>query len=187
MMNKENKVMNALVSLQVCPKCNGASECCKACDFVDTHDCSAKLTAKCMDVLNEHFKHGKTHVDTSTAPDYEGYVSGLLREIGIPAHIKGYRHARYAIILSANDPDYVDAITCRLYPDVAKAFNDTASRVERAIRHAIEVAWDRGDLDVLMHYFGNTIDGSKGKPTNSEFIATMADHVKRHFRDSSSK
>lgn len=187
MKNEESKVMNAIVSLQVCPKCNGASECCKVCDFVDAEDCSAKLRAKCMDVLKEQFMRGKTHVVTSTAPDYEGYVSDVMREIGIPAHVLGYRYVRYAIILAANNHEYVNCITKMLYPAIAVEFDTSASRVERAIRHAIEIAWDRGDLDVLMRYFGNTIHINKGKPTNSEFIANMADHVKHHFRDSSSK
>lgn len=186
MKNEENKVMNALVSLQVCPRCNGASECCKVCDFADAPDCFTKLSVECHEVLNEYFMHCKTSTVAPSVPTYDDYVTDLLREIGVPAHIKGYKYSRHAIILAAQNTEYIEYITGRLYPDTAKAFNTTPSRVERAVRHAVEVAWDRGDLEVLAKYFGNTVSSFKGKPTNSEFIATMADHVKRHFRDSSS-
>lgn len=101
----------------------------------------------------------------------------LIRDIGIPTAIKGYRYAVTAILLLAGKPDMADAITKELYPTVAKLHNTTASRVERAIRHGVEVAWSRGDLDVLKKYFGNTISSFKGKPTNSEFLTRMAEAV----------
>ena len=96
-------------------------------------------------------------------------------EIGVPAHIKGYQYLREAIILTIRDMDMINAVTKVLYPEVAKRFNTTPSRVERAIRHAIEVAWDRGDVETLQKFFGYTVSGIKGKPTNSEFIAMIAD------------
>ncbi|MFI3206174.1 MAG: sporulation transcription factor Spo0A [Clostridia bacterium] len=104
-------------------------------------------------------------------------VTQILHQIGVPAHIKGYQYLRTAIIMSIHDKSYINAITKKLYPSVAKEYETTSSRVERAIRHAIEVAWDRGDVDVLISYFGYTIHNTKGKPTNSEFIAMIADKL----------
>ncbi|MBQ8237593.1 MAG: sporulation transcription factor Spo0A, partial [Oscillospiraceae bacterium] len=96
----------------------------------------------------------------------ETMVTGIIHEIGVPAHIKGYQYLREAIIIAVNDMDVINAITKVLYPQVAKTFQTTPSRVERAIRHAIEVAWDRGDLDTLQRFFGYTVSNTKGKPTN---------------------
>jgi len=105
-------------------------------------------------------------------------VSDIMHQIGVPAHIKGYQYLRYAIILTINDYTMMNSVTKELYPTVAKVFKTTPSRVERAIRHAIEVAWDRGDVDVLSSYFGYTIQNSRGKPTNSEFIAMISDKLR---------
>jgi two-component system response regulator (stage 0 sporulation protein A) len=112
-----------------------------------------------------------------TARVLERRVTAIIHEIGVPAHIKGYQYLREAIILVVNDMDTINAVTKVLYPAVAKKFGTTASRVERAIRHAIEVAWDRGDLEILQKYFGYTVNGAKGKPTNSECIAMIADRI----------
>ena len=98
--------------------------------------------------------------------------------MGVPAHIKGYQYVREAIIIAVQDMDVINAVTKVLYPEVAKRFHTTPSRVERAIRHAIEVAWDRGDVDTLNSYFGYTIHNLRGKPTNSEFIAMIADKMR---------
>ena len=111
------------------------------------------------------------------AADLEAVVTDIIHEIGVPAHIKGYQYLREAIILTINDMDMINAVTKVLYPEVAKRFSTTPSRVERAIRHAIEVAWDRGDVETLQKFFGYTVSGIKGKPTNSEFIAMIADHL----------
>lgn len=108
-------------------------------------------------------------------PSLEAVVTDLIHEIGVPAHIKGYQYLREAIILTVNDMDVINAVTKVLYPAVAKKFATTPSRVERAIRHAIEVAWDRGDVETLQKFFGYTVSNIKGKPTNSEFIAMIAD------------
>ena len=110
-------------------------------------------------------------------PDLEGMVTDVIHEIGVPAHIKGYQYLREAIILTINDMEMINAVTKVLYPEVARKFNTTPSRVERAIRHAIEVAWDRGDVETLQRFFGYTVSGIKGKPTNSEFIAMIADNL----------
>ena len=106
----------------------------------------------------------------------------IIHEIGVPAHIKGYQYLREAIIIAVNDMDVINAITKVLYPQVAKTFQTTPSRVERAIRHAIEVAWDRGALDTLQRFFGYTVSNTKGKPTNSEFIALIADKLQLQLK-----
>ena len=112
----------------------------------------------------------------------ETLVTNIIHEIGVPAHIKGYQYLREAIIIAVNDMDVINAITKVLYPQVAKNFSTTPSRVERAIRHAIEVAWDRGDLDTLQRFFGYTVSNTKGKPTNSEFIALIADKLQLQLK-----
>ena len=112
----------------------------------------------------------------------ESMVTSIIHEIGVPAHIKGYQYLREAIIIATQDMDVINAITKVLYPQVAKTFQTTPSRVERAIRHAIEVAWDRGDLDTLQRFFGYTVSNTKGKPTNSEFIALIADKLQLQLK-----
>ena len=113
----------------------------------------------------------------------EGKITAIIHEIGVPAHIKGYQYLREAIMIAVEDMDVINAVTKILYPEVAKRFGTTASRVERAIRHAIEVAWDRGDLETLQRYFGYTVSNAKGKPTNSEFIAMIADRLQLQQRE----
>ena len=115
----------------------------------------------------------------SSRQSLETLVTAIIHEIGVPAHIKGYQYLREAILIAVEDMDVINAVTKVLYPEVAKRFGTTASRVERAIRHAIEVAWDRGDLETLQRYFGYTVNSAKGKPTNSEFIAMIADRLQQ--------
>lgn len=117
------------------------------------------------------------------AQSIESLVTDIIHEIGIPAHIKGYQYLREAIILTIEDMDIINAVTKVLYPTVAKKFGTTPSRVERAIRHAIEVAWDRGDIETLQKFFGYTVSNIKGKPTNSEFIAMIADRLSLQRRE----
>ncbi len=112
-------------------------------------------------------------------------VTEILHQIGVPAHIKGYHYLRDSIIISVEKPDIINAVTKQLYPTVAKKYETTSSRVERAIRHAIEVAWDRGDVDVLNSYFGYTIHNGRGKPTNSEFIAMISDKLRLQLKHAS--
>ncbi len=121
---------------------------------------------------------------------YESYnlelkVTEILHQIGVPAHIKGYHYLRDSIIMCIEKPEIINAVTKQLYPSVAKKYETTSSRVERAIRHAIEVAWDRGDVEVLNSYFGYTIQGSRGKPTNSEFIAMISDKLRLQMKNAS--
>lgn len=120
-----------------------------------------------------------------TTPDMETLVTDIIHEIGIPAHIKGYQYLRFAIMMVVNNLEIINSITKELYPTVAKQYSTTPSRVERAIRHAIEVAWDRGDTEVLNSFFGYTIANSKGKPTNSEFIAMIADKLRLQIKNAS--
>lgn len=115
-------------------------------------------------------------------PDIEAQVTQIIHQIGVPAHIKGYQYLRTAILLTINDSDIINSVTKVLYPSVAKKYSTTTSRVERAIRHAIEVAWDRGDIDTLNSYFGYTVQNSRGKPTNSEFIAMIADNLRLKYK-----
>lgn len=127
----------------------------------------------------------KTVLDRLDAPkemDLEAEVTNMIHEIGVPAHIKGYQYLREAIIMSVEDTSVLSSITKILYPGIAKKFSTTPSRVERAIRHAIEVAWSRGKMETLDGLFGYTINTGKGKPTNSEFIALIADKIRLQNR-----
>ena len=112
----------------------------------------------------------------------EEEVTDIIHEVGVPAHIKGYQYLREAIIMSVNDMDMLNSITKILYPEIAKKYNTTSSRVERAIRHAIEVAWSRGKMDTIDELFGYTINNGKGKPTNSEFIALITDKIRLQMK-----
>ena len=119
---------------------------------------------------------------TASTPDMETQVTKIIHQIGVPAHIKGYQYLRTAILMTIADTEMINSVTKILYPTVAKKYATTTSRVERAIRHAIEVAWDRGDVDVLNSYFGYTIQNNRGKPTNSEFIAMIADNLRLKYK-----
>ena len=110
-------------------------------------------------------------------------VTNIIHEIGVPAHIKGYQYLRDAIILSVDDMEMLNSITKILYPTIAKKYQTTPSRVERAIRHAIEVAWSRGKMDTIDELFGYTVSTGKGKPTNSEFIALIADKIRLEYKN----
>lgn len=112
----------------------------------------------------------------------ERLVTSIIHEVGVPAHIKGYQYVREAIVIAVQDMEVINAVTKVLYPEVARRYNTTPSRVERAVRHAIETAWDRGDLETLQRYFGYTVSNTKGKPTNSEFIAMIADRIRLQMK-----
>ena len=136
-----------------------------------------------MDSLLDRIRQATHDSSVLSLPTLEAEVTAILHEVGVPAHIKGYQYVREAIILVVQNMDAINAVTKVLYPEVAKRFNTTPSRVERAIRHAIEVAWDRGDLETLQGYFGYTVNSAKGKPTNSEFIAMIADRIRLHRKN----
>ena len=118
----------------------------------------------------------------AVSEDIETQVTKIIHQIGVPAHIKGYQYLRTAILMTISDNEIINSVTKILYPSVAKKYSTTTSRVERAIRHAIEVAWDRGDVDTLNSYFGYTIQNNRGKPTNSEFIAMIADNMRLKYK-----
>lgn len=141
---------------------------------------SETLVSKVLSVYNDKLA-GKRNT-LADESDIECVVTEIIHQIGIPAHIKGYHYLRTAIILSVDDPEMINCITKLLYPTVARMYDTTPSRVERAIRHAIEIAWDRGDVDTLNGYFGYTIHTSRGKPTNSEFVALIADKLRLKYR-----
>lgn len=133
-------------------------------------------------ILKSKNKTSTSNKDNSHNLDMEAQVTKIIHQIGVPAHIKGYQYLRSAILMTIDDNDIINSVTKVLYPSVAKKYQTTTSRVERAIRHAIEVAWDRGDVDTLNSYFGYTIQNSRGKPTNSEFIAMIADNLRLKYK-----
>ena len=133
-----------------------------------------------LERMRQAVRNGETEEESPVA--LERLVTSIIHEVGVPAHIKGYQYLREAIMMAVEDIESVSAITKVLYPSIAKKFHTTSSRVERAIRHAIEVAWDRGDLETLQSYFGYTVSGVKGKPTNSEFISMIADRLRLQMR-----
>ncbi len=132
-------------------------------------------TSALLDRMRAVFSQGAQ--EEAYPAELKNLVTSIIHEIGVPAHIKGYQYLREAIMIAVDDMDVINAVTKVLYPEVAKRFGTTPSRVERAIRHSIEVAWDRGDLETLQKFFGYTVSNAKGKPTNSEFIAMIADRL----------
>lgn len=146
-------------------------------DFYMLKPCSDEALMEQMRILC----FGEAAQD-SAALALERTVTTIIQEIGVPAHIKGYQYVREAIVLAVQDIEVINAVTKVLYPAVAKRFGTTPSRVERAVRHAIETAWDRGDLETLQSYFGYTVNSAKGKPTNSEFIAMIADRIRLRMK-----
>ncbi len=144
----------------------------------DTDEMARRILTLCNETVAEVPAQRR---DITTQP-LAVQVTEIIHQIGVPAHIKGYQYLRDAILMAIDDEQIINAVTKRLYPSVAKKHGTTSSRVERAIRHAIEVAWDRGDVDVLNSYFGYTIHGSRGKPTNSEFIAMIADKFRLQIK-----
>ena len=142
----------------------------------------------CQNIVNMTKRSKESFIGNPVTFDAFGIelkVTEILHEIGVPAHIKGYHYLRDSIIMSVEHPEIINAVTKQLYPSVAKKYETTSSRVERAIRHAIEVAWDRGDVDVLNSYFGYTIHNDRGKPTNSEFIAMISDKLRLQIKNAS--
>ncbi len=149
--------------------------------YVLLKPCTTRAVLERLDEMRGALTQTKPHARAREA-NIESMVTSMIHEIGVPAHIKGYQYLREAIILAVKDMEVINAITKVLYPQVAKTFATTPSRVERAIRHAIEVAWDRGDLETLQRFFGYTVSNTKGKPTNSEFIALIADKLQLQMK-----
>ena len=179
----EDKMISTMLRLALCPGSYDANcEACSKCPHQEHGaDCEKVLRQESMKLLEQHQAERDSQNPPTNFP-LMYRVTEILHEIGVPAHIKGYQYLREAIIIAVGDMDVINAITKVLYSQVAKTFQTTPSRVERAIRHAIEVAWDRGDLDTLQRFFGYTISNTKGKPTNSEFIALVADKLRLEMK-----
>ena len=156
--------------------------------FIQATEAGAELCLLKPVNINSLCEHIRTIVSQrqrdipASAVQTEPQGPDIIHQIGVPAHIKGYQYLRTAILLTIQDSDIINSVTKVLYPSVAKKYATTTSRVERAIRHAIEVAWDRGDVDTLNSYFGYTIQNNRGKPTNSEFIAMIADNLRLKYK-----
>lgn len=144
----------------------------------DTQDIVTRIREACKIVPAPNSVISAHPASIITENNLESVITDIIHDIGVPAHIKGYNYLREAIGLCIKDDEFINSITKLLYPTVAKNFSTTSSRVERAIRHAIEVAWNRGREEVLTDIFGYTIDTNKGKPTNGEFIAMISDSIK---------
>ena len=145
----------------------------------DIHALAERIIAN-----NASKRTGKPEFTSRQEVDLELRVTNMIHEVGVPAHIKGYQYLRDAIMMTVKDMNIINAITKVLYPTVARHYDTTSSRVERAIRHAIEVAWDRGDVETLQKFFGYTVSQTKGKPTNSEFISMLADKLRLELKSS---
>ena len=178
-----DKMISAMLRLALCPGSYDANcEACTKCPHQEHGaDCEKVLRQESMNLLEQHQAERDSQKPT---PSFHlmNRVTEIIHEIGVPAHIKGYQYLREAIIISVEDMDVINAITKTLYPQVAKTFQTTPSRVERAIRHAIEAAWDRGEIGILIKWFGYTVSHNKGKPTNSEFIALIADKLRLEMK-----
>ena len=151
--------------------------------YIMLKPCSCRAVVERLDEICESAVSRKPAIAAKRNANIESMVTSIIHEIGVPAHIKGYQYLREAIMMSVEDPAMISSITKILYPTIAKRFQTTPSRVERAIRHAIEVAWSRGRMETLDAMFGYTIDTGKGKPTNSEFIALIADRIRLSYRN----
>ncbi len=151
--------------------------------YIMLKPCTCRAIVERMDEIRQSLSQRKSGSTRTKEVNVEAMVTSIIHEIGVPAHIKGYQYLREAIMIAVHDMDVINAITKVLYPQVARTFQTTPSRVERAIRHAIEVAWDRGDLETLQRFFGYTVSNTKGKPTNSEFIALIADKLQLQLKN----
>lgn len=171
----KDKMLNTLTRLVLCPGSKATDEACKVCPYKGLFDCAAQLRRASYATLIESVETSKQNLEMR--------ITDVLHELGMPGHIKGYSYARYAISLVVERPQLIDYITGELYPLVAEKFDTTPSRVERAIRHGIEVAWDRGDIETIQKWFGYTVSLTKGKPTNSEFIALLSDRLRLEMKE----
>lgn len=176
----KKKMFATMFRLTLCPGSCCSDDVCRMCPHRSSPNCEKALRAEATEMLLQIQEPTQTQTQ---AVDLMTRVTSIIHEIGVPAHIKGYQYLRSAIIMVVSDPGIINSVTKELYPAIAKEFHITPSRVERAIRHAIEVAWGRGDLDTLKHWFGYTISSTKGKPTNSEFIALIADKLILELRE----
>lgn len=176
----KDKMMSAMIKMALCPgECNDL-EICTNCPYCGRSNCVKQMKVEALNLLQEY--EASNQVNQPKSFDLESRVTEIIHELGVPAHIKGYHYLRSAIMLSTNDRHMVESITKGLYPSIAREFDTTPSRVERAIRHAIELSWDRADLEVLGRWFGSTTSHLKGKATNSEFIALVSDKLRLEMK-----
>lgn len=185
-----DRIMKALALRSLCP---GRQMKCRICDVCPNRcygpqNCCRQMSTGTESALMELFSESVNQTEEVKTPsvnstdDLFDYVTDVLHTLGVPANLKGHDYLREAIIRCINDDKLINHITRKLYPGVAAAFDTTPSRTERAIRHAVEVSWDRCSYDVLTEYFSNTTSRSKGKSTNSEFIALVSDKIRRDIR-----
>ena len=168
-----DKITNLLVHLTMCPgDYNLTCEICRDCPARSEQNCKRELKELVM-----HLYRGESP-DCKSTYNLESRIVEVLRDLGVPTNLKGYDYLRSAIAMCVEDKTILESIIGRLYPEMAKRYHTTPSRVERAIRHAIEVAWDRCDFDVMRQYFGNTISPSRGKTTNSEFVSCVVNQLR---------
>lgn len=169
-----DKLTNYLVHATLCPGvCLSHNEICKDCESRTAEACARDLEAKILALYTEQQNREKTHQLTLT-----GYVSNVMRDLGVPANVKGFNLLRTALVMVVHDESVVHNMMTNLYPQLAQAYNTTAARAERNVRHAIESAWNRSDPETQQRYFGNTVSWHKGKPTNGEFISIVADKIR---------
>lgn len=179
----KDKMTTTLIKLFLCPGECDNSEICTKCRHKGMPMCEELLKQEAAQLMQEYQIEKEKPRAAKPAFNLESYITEILHEIGVPAHIKGYKYLREATIIAVNDTGAINAITKVLYPQIAETFQTTPPRVERTIRHAIEVAWDRGDLDTLQRFFGYTVSSTKGKPTNSEFIALISDKIIMYMKE----
>ena len=170
----KDKMLGAVIRLAMCPGNCSDPEVCSSCNYKKEPNCSRKLKLTALETL----RGCEQRAQMDATDTLELRITEAIHECGVPAHIKGYQYVREAIRLAVHDPSIVNFVTKEMYPQIAEKYNTTSSRVERAIRHAVELAWDRGDIDVLKSWFGYTVQPAKGRPTNSEFIALIADRLR---------
>lgn len=174
-----DKITNLLVHLAVCPgDYHLTCEICQDCPARSKNSCKQSLKEQAMQLYRDEYS------DFKSTYNVESRIVEVLKDLGVPTHLRGYDYLRSAITMCVKDKTIQGSITGRLYPELAKRYDATPSRVERAIRHAIEVAWDRCDLDVLKQFFGNTISPTKFKTTNSEFISCVANRLRMEVQQS---
>lgn len=173
----QQEIIETLTELAKCPITPGCYKICGECQFK-----TYVSGGHCKEALFHHYmnsiKKQSVVEDYNSQGNLEQSISNTLSLLGFPSHLRGYKYTKEAIILVINDPNIMDSVCGKLYPTLADIFSSTPSKIERGIRHAIESAWLRGDLAVQHKFFGNSVDPCKGKPTNSEFIATIADKLR---------
>ena len=177
-----NEFIDTIMELTRCPgiQSQDASSCCNTCRlrFFGTGYCREQLEAEATRRLNAAIcSLTETKTQPKTGSSLEWRIADILRNIGVSANLRGYKYLKYAIQLAIENPNVLNGITKNLYPDVAKHFQSDSSKVERGMRHAIDVAWLRGDVDIQQVIFGNSVNLKTGKPTNSEFIAGVAEYL----------